>query len=551
MIELEVRNPVARLSAATVPRARRLESLDGASLGLWWNKKVGGEVALEWLSASFRADYDFQEKRFYGKYPAAPRFLDEAAGASTAVIGATADCGSCTSWLIHDLIEIERRGVPAVALVAQTFVADARQSANVFGLPDLAMAVLPRGLTNLSPEEIIVLARAARDDVIGGLTGSYRGPSQSAATLPSPDPRLFSYRAADHFAVLDQFQSDFLDRGVGDGFPLVPPTQAAVENMVRGTGLPADEVVAVLEPAMGIATVEMVAVNAVLAGCKPEHLPVLLAAVEAIAAPEYALRGVAMSTGAHNPLIVANGPYATSIGMNSGRGALGPGRQSAVNTVIGRALRLVMMNIGYAYVGIFDLDTIGTPRKYSMCLAENEPASPWEPLHVERGLRAEDSAVTVFSVESELETQDLDNHEGERLLRTFAGNAQLPGGSSVQHTYLEPAGTGDGYELHNLMLICPEHAAILAREGWTKQQVKEFVYRESAREVRWTLNAVNPGAMRDSQRWALDKGPNELIPVMAGPEALHICVVGGAAGKSQYLPGIGNPVTRSIARYLP
>ena len=231
--------------------------------------------------------------------------------------------------------------------------------------------------------------------------------------------------------------------------------------MLAGTCRSPDEGITILEPALGVATVEKVAINAVMAGCRPEHLPVVLAAVEAAAAPEFALRFVAMSTGPHNPLIVVNGPIAARLGMNHGRGALGPGRASAVNTVLGRAMRLVMMNVGYAYVGKFDLDTIGTPRKYSMCLAENEAANPWEPLHVERGLRADESAVTVFSVESEIECADMANFTPEGVLRTYAGAASTPGAAAVQYTFQEATIA----PLDNLLLLPPRACRGHRRRG--------------------------------------------------------------------------------------
>ena len=250
----------------------------------------------------------------------------------------------------------------------------------------------------------------------------------------------------------------------------------------------------------GSATVEKIAVNAVMAGCAPAHFPVVLAAVEAIAAPEFGLRFVAMSTGPHTPLIMVNGPIAARIGMNSGRGALGPGRRSAVNTVIGRAMRLLMMNIGYAYVGKFDLDTIGAPRKYSMCLAENEAANPWQPLHVERGLAPGESAVTVFSVESEIECADMCNYTPEGILRTYSGAAATPGAAAVQFTYHEATIA----PMENLLLLAPEHAKVISAAGWKKNDIRDFVFRDSFREAKFILNCTKPDSLRPARRWVRD-----------------------------------------------
>src|SRR5262249_16371069 len=156
----------------------------------------------------------------------------------------------------------------------------------------------------------------------------------------------------------------FLERQWGDGFPLVPPTCQAVTRMLAGTRRSPKDIVAVLEPSFGIATVEKIAINAVMARGKPEHMPLLLAAVEAISDPYFRLRHVAVGTSPFTPMLVVNGPIAKRIGMNSSTCCLGPGAPSAVNTAIGRALRLVMMNVGGCYARITDMDTIGDSNKY-------------------------------------------------------------------------------------------------------------------------------------------------------------------------------------------
>jgi hypothetical protein len=319
--------------------------------------------------------------------------------------------------------------------------------------------------------------------------------------------------------------------------------------MLGGTSWQPDQLVAVLEPALGRATVEKVAVNAVMAGCRPEHLPVVLAAVEALAAPEFCLRATAMSTGPHAPLVVVNGPVARRIGMNSGRGALGPCRESAVNIVIGRAVRLVMVNCGYAYLGLFDLDTIGAPRKFSYCLAENEADSPFTPYHVDRGFGPEESAVSLWAVGSEADVDDLANFEPESVLLTYAGSAGSSGAPSTQHAYLEL--THGMYKPQNVMLVPPEHAKVIADAGWTKQDAINYVYRQSFKEARLVLAACKPQAIRPDKLWVTELDPATKIPSMDGPESLHLVVVGGVAGKGQYLDGISEPPTVGIDKYLP
>lgn len=435
-----------------------------------------------------------------------------------------------------------------MGLVGREFIDDARQTAYTLGMADLAIVEMPRGLTNLTPAQVIEVARAARPEVVAGLTRLDAGHG-AAAALPLPTPHMFEYRGRDQFGALREFQEDFLDRGFGDGFPLLPPTPQAVEEMLTGTSWPHEQIVAVLEPALGSATVEKIAVNAVMAGCKPEQLPVVLAATEAIAEPQFCLRATAMSTGPHAPLIVVNGPLAGQIGMNSGRGALGPSRQSAVNIAIGRALRLVMVNCGYAYLGLFDLDTIGAPRKFSFCLAENEADSPFPPYHVDRGFRPDESTVTLFSVGSEIDVDDLANSTPEGLLLTYAGSAGSSGAPSTQHAYLEL--THAMYKLQNVMLVPPEHAKVIANAGWSKQDAITYVYRESFKEARLVLAACKPQAMRPDKLWATELAPSTKIPSMEGADCLHMVVVGGVAGKGQYLDGISEPATIGIDKYLP
>jgi hypothetical protein len=425
---------------------------------------------------------------------------------------------------------------------------DARQTAFTLGMGDLAIVEMPRGLTNLSPAEVIDIAREAKPKVLASLTSEAAGQSE-ATSLPGSTPDTFTYSGSDQLAAFRVFQDDYLARGFGDGFPLLPPTPEAVKEMLSGTSWKPDQLVAVLEPGLGSATVEKIAINAVMAGCKPEHLPVVLAATEALAVPSFCLRATAMSTGPHSPLVVVNGPVARRIGMNSGRGALGPCRESAVNIVIGRAVRLVMVNCGYAYLGLFDLDTIGAPRKFSYCLAENEAESPFPPYHVDRGFRPEESAVSLWAVGSEADIDDLANFEPEPLMLTYAGSAGSSGAPSTQHAYLDLV--HGAYKPQNLMLVPPDHAKVLADAGWSKQDTIDYVYHQSFKEARLVLAACKPQAIRPDKRWVTELDPATRIPSMDGPECLHLVVVGGVAGKGQYLDGISEPPTVGVDKYLP
>jgi hypothetical protein len=194
----------------------------------------------------------------------------------------------------------------------------------------------------------------------------------------------------------DEFEA-LHDRGWSDGLPVVPPTEARMLRMLDGTTRAPDEVVALVPPNLVECTVEKVAANAVLAGCRPEYLPVVLAAVEAACTEEFNAHGVVATTWGAGPAIVVNGPIARSIGMNGGVNALGQGNRA--NATVGRALQLVLRNVGGGVPGGIDRATLGSPSKYTLCFTEDEDGSPWEPLSVARGLPAGTSAVTVFAAE--------------------------------------------------------------------------------------------------------------------------------------------------------
>src|SRR5262245_12587439 len=273
------------------------------------------------------------------------------------------------------MIELERRGVATVTCTAQGFVRDARESAKAFGLPDLPLAVFPRPFTNQAAADIETMIDDGFEQIIAALTGVPQPvAAKTARGMMAP---LLSYEGQDLLVCFERMNEAFLELGWADGFPLIPPTRDRVDRMLSGANrYQPDAKIAVLEPGFGVATVEKIAINAVMAGCRAAHLPIIIAAIQCLAEPKMILRMLAMSTGPHAPLILVNGPEARRVGLNSGCCALGPGAPSWVNTVIGRAVRLCMMNIGHTYPGVADMDTVGSPTKYSLCVAEREEASP-------------------------------------------------------------------------------------------------------------------------------------------------------------------------------
>jgi hypothetical protein len=296
-------------------------------------------------------------------------------------------------------------------------------------------------------------------------------------------------------------------RGWTDGLPVVPPTAERVEAMLGGC----DGAVSLGEvpPALGEATLERVAACAVLAGCRPEWFPFVLAAVEAALEPAFNLNGQAVSTQPAGQLVVVNGPLREQLGFHGGMGVLGPG--SRANMTVGRALRLVATLTGGAAPGRLDRSTLGHPGKLSFCLAEDEASSPWEPLHVERGFERSSSVVTLIASDAPLSISDHRSTTADELARVLASAA-----AATWSPNWWPLGATSVY------VICPEHQALFREAGWSKDRLREAMFaaaRRPARELSWgettpVVRAADPGEV--IAKWT---SPDEIVLLAAGGEA--------------------------------
>ena len=383
-------------------RARRLDSLAGKTIGLLWNAKPFGDVALRTVQRRLEDMYDDIEFRFYsGNQPHAKRLLDKAQAECDAFVLCTADCGGCCLWAVHDAIEMEKVGKPAVVIVSHGFETNALAAADAFSMRDFAYVVVPRVYNNLSTKEAEMQTEPIIDDIVKALTDvnevDREGDATSFGRVKPSSKQEFVYSEGDSYENFLAFNREFLDRDWGDGFLLHPPTRNAVTEMTSMVDGQPDDVVCMLPPGNGEATVALVAANAVMAGCKPAELPVVMAALRAIARNgAIAMSIVLTSTSAHACFIVVNGPLGRQLGINGKRACLGPGKQNEVNLRIGRAVVLCLKNIGRWYPGVLDLDTIGTSRKFINVIAENEEENPWEPYHVSLGFDAPADTVTTF-----------------------------------------------------------------------------------------------------------------------------------------------------------
>ena len=326
--------------------------------------------------------------------------------------------------------------------------------------------------------------------------------------------------------LMDLFEA----RGWGDGLPLVPPTKDRVEAMLAGgtsESLEADEVIATLEPRLGEASRRAIAINAVLAGCKPGVLPVLVSAVRALARPELNLRGVNATTHPAAPLLIVHGAAVAEGGFNPGLGTFGPGNR--VNASVGRAIRLILLHIAGACPGDGDAATQGQPSKYGYCIAENEAASPWE--SYPRSIGVDDaSAVTLHCGENPHNFHDMESDEPRAILRKAASVMATLGSNNA------PVSSAEFF-----VILGPEHAATIAHAGWSRQDVQSYLY-ETAR--------LPAGVFRDAfdvvqyRPWVQALDDDDAMPITDHPDNIRVLVAGGAGKHSCVIPSWG--MTKSV-----
>ncbi|MGQ0575476.1 MAG: thioredoxin family protein [Pseudonocardia sp.] len=323
------------------------------------------------------------------------------------------------------------------------------------------------------------------------------------------------------------------DRGWTDGLPVVAPTPARVLRMLAGTTRAPGDIVAVVPPTLTEVTVEKVAVNAVLAGCRPEYLPVVLAAVEAACTGEFNAHGLLATTWGAAPAIVVNGPVVREIGMNARGNALGQGNRA--NLTIGRALQLVIRNVGGGRPGGVDRATLGHPGKVGFCFAEDEDGSPWEPLSVARGVAPGACAVTVFAAEGPRGIADQISRTPESLARSLAAGLR-----SVAHPKLPVA-------FDATLVVCPEHARVFAQAGWSRADLEEALAEALLllpAEIARGAGGIEEGVPVGAVSGPVPKfRPGGLLVVHAGGAAgMFSAVIGGWVGG----PGGSQPVTREV-----
>jgi hypothetical protein len=367
-----------------------------------------------------------------------------------------------------------------VLLANNGFVTDAHSAASSKGMPGIRVVGESVACESTVKSEIEEGIAAAMKDVVEGLTRPLSAEEKAPKQSTGKTPRV-AFKGS-----IQEINKFYYRKGWTDGLPIIPPTEEAVAEMMTGTDLPPDYIVTAIIPRKGKATIEKIAINAVMAGALPTHMPVLIATLESFADPKSRFDTFEVSTGSWAPSLTINGRIRRDINVNCSSGALSPG--NIANSAIGRAIGLIVKNIGGARKAVEDMGVIGNPGKYSLVIGEDEEASPWEPLSVERGFSKEDNTVTVFFPNTFIQT--------------------VPGGTDAKGILdtLVSMGTNS----MNSLILIPSWAKVLSREGYTKQKVKEYIAEHSnvGSNIAGFSNTASPAKMDTN---------NLMILVAGGP----------------------------------
>lgn len=406
---------------------------------------------------------------------------------------------------MYDAIIVEETGKPALVIANKGFVADAKTAASGKGMPGVRVISSPVIPNCTIEEDIDAGISAVMTNIVDGLT------KPLTAVEKSPPPKKVDTSRIVFKGTLKEVNRYFYKRGWTDGLPVLPPTEEEVAEMLTGTDLPPDHVIGKLIPRKAKITVEKIAINAVMAGALPTYMPVLIAATEILMDKKSYFGQFGVSTGSFAPMWLINGPIRNDLNINCNTGVLSPGDMA--NSGIGRAISMIIKNIGGIRKGMEDMGTMGNPGKIGMVVGENEEESPWDPLHVDHGFQKEDSAITVhFMDNSQLITPWHTDDKG--ILRVLMDN--IPPGRQLFYT----------------IMFNPDTAMILQTRGWSKKDVREFIceyarvpaYQHRVWERVFTEAQPNPWGLR-RQQMPID--PYETMRKILDPDWLRIFIAGG------------------------
>ena len=430
-------------------------------------------------------------------------------------------------------VAAEKAGFPSVSIVLTGFLGQAKAVAQALGIKNIALAEYPGIVSMDSREE---LRRKVTDTVVTNIITGFTRQFEDAAEQVEPAPRDIVFTGS-----LDEVQEHFYKNLWTDGLPIIPPTLEKVDKFLKFTERQPGEIIGKLLPENREATVWNVAVNGVMAGCRPEYMPILLAAVDAIADPEFRIQDGGATPG-WEPLIILNGPIIKQLGFNYETGVMRPGRQA--NTSIGRFLKLYIMNIAGLRTtpALTDKATIG--RNFSVALPENEDVVAelgWESFSMSRGFHRDDNVVTVQSVVYETAPMATG---GERAVDHLQTLCEVIGGNMAPWTHVAL----NWGKFYPLIVISPGVARFIAKEGITKKDIQQYLYDHTMVSVKSMERLAHHGGLTSfnvsklvadgiaPKEYAITNDPERLVPVFLRPEWIGIVVSGDAGQKP--LPGL-------------
>jgi hypothetical protein len=521
--------------------------LSGKTVVLYWNGKPNGDVFLSRVGELLRSRFpDLRVVRAWESKPLT-RESDptrEASGMTAAeiaalgpdiVIGAAGDCVGSATWLVTDLLNVERLGIPTVTVVTEPFSEVAATLPFSEGFTEACFVAIPPPLGMLPSSVVERKAEGAFEETLKAVTVWQPG-RDGAVQGGSPD-----LKSLDFAGTIEELNDLFLERGWSLGLPVLPPTRERVDALLAGTSRRGDEIIGRIPPQMRILTVELLAVYAAMAGCGPECMPVLVTAFDAFLQPEANLRLALSGSGTSQLIVIASGPVVQEVGLASGQGAAGKGHRA--NASIGYAINLVAYSVGGSRPPSMDRSTLGSPSDY-VCwvFGENEEEVPkgWGTLRADEGFGRSESLVTVMASYPPIENMDHWSASADEHIRWW-GHIVSPlhnmGGPAIPRLL----------EQRPIIALGPEHAALIVSSNWGKDDFQKAFWKST----RTSLSAWPAAAV--AERLAETLGPvtaDTLIPVTRRPEQILIVIAGGDGKQSHYfapLPG-SFPVSRVIGR---
>lgn len=426
---------------------------------------------------------------------------------------------------------MERLGIPTVTIATTEFLGLSKNTALSQGAADMCFLVVAHPMGMIPLGDIQKKAKDAFPEILKAAT-EWKPVAKLPPMKPPYPAERFTFKGT-----VEDLNKFFFEKGWSLGLPIIPPTPERVAKMLKGTSHKPDEVVWIVPPRMGALTVELVAVHAVMAGCKPEYLPVILAAIEAMSEPIYNWRGATTTTGTVGPMLLINGPIVKELGIAYGQGAAAGGYHP--NVSIGYTINLIGDIIGGSKSPEVDKSTFGSPADIvAWVFGENEDANPWESYAVEHGFKPTDNVITMKNVYPTIDMPDHSSSTPEAHM-TWWKHRVTPLGSPL---CLKP---GEFF-----FVLAPEQARMLAKAGWTKDKFRKTLWKEARAPLSTWGTGTEMCGIGPVPKEFSPATPDTLIPITLTPEEIEIVVAGGSGKHSQvFTPGQGMAVSKLVDKW--